>query len=437
MKKSDNKKNTFPEIEGKSILEIKNYQEKRMKETLKYVNEKSPFYKKLFAENNINIDKINTIEDLRQIPVTTKTNLQKCNDDFLCVDKSRIIHYLTTSGTLGNPVVYPMTANDMKRLAYNESISFACADGTPDDIYQLIVTLDRRFMAGLAYYEGIKVLGAGVVCVGPGSLGLQFDTIERIKPNVLVTVPSFLMKMISYAQEHGIDYNNSSIKSAVCIGENLRDTNFKLNTLGGKIKEKWDIKLYSTYASTEMAASFTECKYGIGGHHHPELLIAEFLDENNNIVDDNEPGELTITSLGVEGLPLVRFKTGDICYHYTEPCKCGRNTMRISPLIGRNKQMIKYKGTSVYAPAFYDLLDGIEGVENYIVIVSTNSIGTDDVLIRIGSNTRNEEFKKIIKDCFRTKLRVAPSVEFDTPTTIEKLQFSDMTRKKITFIDNR
>lgn len=427
----------IPEIEKKSLSEIKKFQEQRLSETLKYVDEKSIFYKKLFAKHSIDINKIKTLEDLRELPVTTKDDLQQYNKDFLCVSNREIIDYLTTSGTLGDPVVFAETKNDLKRLAYNELISFSCADGTADDIYQLIVTLDRRFMAGMAYYDGIKELGAGVVRVGPGNPGLQFDTIKRIKPNTLVTVPSFLLKMIEYAELNNIDYKNSSIKKAICIGENLRDTNFKLNTLGKQIKQKWDIKLYSTYASTEMAASFTECRYGKGGHHHPELIIVEFLDDNNNPVEENEPGEVTITNLGVEGMPLIRFKTGDICYHYTEPCKCGRNTMRLSPLVGRGKQMIKYKGTTLYPPALYDLLNDIAGVDNYIVEVSTNTIGTDDIIIKVGTNIRTKEFEKIIKDKFRAKLRVAPKILFDEPHAIAKLQMTEMNRKPITFIDKR
>ena len=97
-----------------------------------------------------------------------------------------------------------------------------------------------------------------------------------------------------------------------------------------------------------MGTSFTECGQGAGGHHHPELIIVEFLGENDHPVKEEEPGEVTITTLGVEGMPLLRFKTGDVCCHFTDPCKCGRATLRLGPVIGRKKQMIKYKGTTLY-----------------------------------------------------------------------------------------
>ncbi|MBN1113502.1 MAG: AMP-binding protein [Bacteroidales bacterium] len=427
----------IPEIETQSTKDIKAYQEDRLSELLVYLKNHSKFYQNLFEKHNINTRDIKTLEDLTKIPTTTKDDLQARNMDFLCVDKGKVVDYTTTSGTLGDPVTFALTDKDIERLAYNEYISFACADGTNDDIYQLMVTMDRRFMAGMAYYAGIRKLGGGIVRVGPGNPGLQFDTIERIKPNAFITVPSFLLKLIDYAEKNGIDYKNSSIKKAICIGESMRNANLELNTLGQKIREKWDIKLYSTYASTEMGTAFTECGQGKGGHHHPEMIIVEFLDDNDMPVAEGEPGEVTITTIGVEAMPLLRFKTGDICYHYTEKCECGRNTMRLGPVIGRKKQMIKYKGTTLYPPSLYDLLNDFEEIENYIVEVSTNNIGTDDILIHIGSKNTSEQFEKKIKDHFRAKLRVAPTVKFDSISEIYKRQFPEMSRKPITFVDKR
>jgi len=316
-------------------------------------------------------------------------------------------------------------------------MSFACAGATNADIFQRMVTIDRRFMAGVAYFLGLRKLGAGVVRVGPGNPELQFDTLMRINPTAFVTVPSFLLKLIEYAEANGIDYKNTSVKSAICIGEPIRNTDFSYNVLGKQITDKWNIQLFSTYASTEMGAAFSECTEGRGGHLHPELLIAEFLDDDENPVKPGDLGELVITTLGVEAMPLVRFKTGDICHHYIEPCACGRNTLRVGPLVGRKKQMIKYKGTTLYPPSLYDILNEIQGVDNYVVEVSTSRIGTDEILIKVGCKNPNEEFEKLIKDHFRAKLRVAPAISFFNPAEIHKLQFPEMSRKPIVFFDKR
>ncbi|MBM3405524.1 MAG: phenylacetate--CoA ligase [Bacteroidetes bacterium] len=426
-----------PPVEYLSLPEIKRFQEVKLQELLLYLKEKSPFYRDHFNKHQIDISQVLKLEDLAYIPVTSKEDLQTRNGDFICVDKSRIIDYITTSGTLGDPVTFAMTEADLERLAYNEAISFACADGSKADIYQLMTTIDRRFMAGLAYFMGIRKLGAGIVRVGNGIPELQWDTILRIQPNAIVAVPSFILTIIDYAEKHGIDYRNSSIRKAVCIGEPLRNDDFSLNTLGRKITEKWDIRLYSTYASTEMGTSFTECGHGHGGHHHPELIIIEFLDDHDRVVGEGEPGEVTITTLGVEGMPLLRFKTGDVCRFHSEPCACGRRTIRMGPVIGRKNQMIKFKGTTLYPPALYDILDNIDGIKNYVVEVFTNDIGTDEILIHAGVMDVEENFDKHIKDHFRAKLRVAPQIRFHPPEEVHRIIFPEASRKAMKFIDNR
>jgi phenylacetate-CoA ligase len=161
------------------------------------------------------------------------------------------------------------------------------------------------------------------------------------------------------------------------------------------------------------------------------------LDDDDLPVSEGASGELTVTTLGVEGMPLLRFKTGDICSGHYEPCKCGRNTMRVGPVIGRKNQMIKYKGTTLYPPAFYDILENIDGVRNYIVELSINSMGVDEIRILIGSENKSESFEKVIKDHFRAKLRVAPSVTFESPEYINRMQFPSMSRKPIKLIDKR
>lgn len=429
--------NKIPAIERKPLSDIIKFQEKQLRSELAYLQEYSKFYRRLFKKHHIDIRKIKTLDDLQQIPVTTKDDLQRYNDDFICVPQKDIIDYMTTSGTLGQPITLGATDHDLDRLAYNEAISFACAGATPNDIFQLMTTLDRRFMAGMAYFIGLRKLGAGIVRVGSGMPELHWETIQRFHPSYIVVVPSFILKLVDFAEANHIDYKNCSVKNAVCIGEPLRNPDFSLNTLGARIREKWPIHLYSTYASTEMSSAFTECRYGKGGHLHPELIITEFLDDNNKPVPENEAGEITITTLGVEGMPLLRYKTGDVCFHHNEPCECGRNTIRLGPLIGRKQHMIKYKGTTLYPASLYSILDDCEQIENYVVEVSTNEIDTDRIRIYIGCRKSSEGFDQKIKERFRAKLRVVPEIIFRPVEEINRLAFPAMSRKPIKFIDNR
>ena len=431
-------KDWVPEIEKQSQADIVALQEKKLQEVLAYVNEHSAFYKRLFKEHNINVSAIKTLSDLTKLPTTCKDDLQRDNDAFRCVPKSAIVDYASTSGTLGTPVTFGLTDNDLNRLAYNEAISLACAGIKKGDVVQLMTTIDRRFMAGLAYFLGVRQLGASIVRVGAGIPELQWDSIRLYEPTYLIAVPSFLLKMIAYAEKNGIDYEASSVKGVVCIGESLRNQDFSNTLLAEKIAEKWKgIKLYSTYASTEMSTTFTECEYQQGGHHHPELIITEVLDDAGNRVGENESGELTITTLGVEAMPLIRFRTGDIVTMHTGTCACGRNTARVSPVLGRKQQMIKYKGTTLYPPVLMDLLTNFEEIENYIIEISTNSILTDEILIRIGTRPPTEALKERISNPFRAKIRVVPKIEYCDIAVLERELYPLGSRKPMKFVDKR
>ena len=199
-----------PEIEFQPREVIKAFQEEKLRENLQYLKAHSKFHQNLFSKNHIDISKIKTLEDLQHIPVTTKEDLQLHNEDFFCVEKSKIADYITTSGTLSDPTTFAMTQHDLDRLAYNEAISFTCAQGHPGEIYQLMTTIDKRFMAGLAYFLGIVKMGASVIRVGNGIPELQWDTIRRMKPDAIICVPSFILKIIQYAEKNGIDYRNTS-----------------------------------------------------------------------------------------------------------------------------------------------------------------------------------------------------------------------------------
>jgi phenylacetate-CoA ligase len=427
----------LPKAAYQSTEEIKKLQEQKLQELLVYLNQYSPFYKEIFSKNNIDVANIKTLEDLSKIPATTKEDLQQHNDDFLCVSRNKIIEYSSTSGTLGSPVTVVLTENDLNRLAHNEYSSFTCADGVSTDIYQLMLTLDRQFMAGMAYYSGIRKIGAGIIRLGPGVPSLQWETILRLKPTAIVAVPSFIVKLIQFAKEHSIDINATSVKKAICIGENIRNTDFSLNILGKKITEAWNIKLYSTYASTEMQTAFTECGEGNGGHLQPELLIVELLDENNKQVAPGQPGEVTITTLGVEGMPLLRYKTGDICLHYENKCACGRTSLRLSPIVGRKKQMIKFKGTTLYPPALFDLLNEMEEVKDFVAEVYSNDIGMDEVLLHLLPINNTEECDHKIRAYLQARLRVSPYIKYISAEEMQKMQFPEAVRKPVKFIDRR
>ena len=428
------------DIEYASPQEIARYQEDLLRKQIAYLAAHSPYYKRMFARTGIDPESIQTIADLQRLPFTEKKDLQLYNGDFLCVPKQDIIDYITTSGTLGEPVTFGCTEHDLQRLAYNEHKSFACAGIRKGDIVQLMTTIDKRFMAGLAYWLGLRDLGAGVIRVGNGIPELQWDTIMRIRPNAIMCVPSFILRLIEYAEQNHIDYRHSSVRKIIGIGEGLRDQQFHLNLLGQRIHDKWpEVQLFATYSSTEMSATFSECEFGCGGHVHPELIIVEIIGEDNMPVPDGQSGEVVITTLGVEGMPLLRFRTGDMATKVAEPCRCGRNSYRLTPIIGRKNNMIKLKGTTIYPPAINDVLDNTDYVANYVVKVCNSDAGTDEVIVQVSTRPDlSDEFViKDLKDKFRSRLRVAPRVEVLPFDTIQHINFPAQARKPVKFIDLR
>ena len=429
------------DIEYASPAEIRAFQENLLHEALAYLQAHSPYYQQLVRENGIDIGRIVHLEDLTRIPFTEKKDLQLRNWDFLCCPKEKIVDYVTTSGTLGEPVTFACTEKDLQRLAYNEKKSFACAGLKPGDILQLMTTIDKRFMAGLAYFLGIRELGASIIRVGNGIPELQWDTIERLHPDAIMCVPSFIPRLIRYAEEHGIDYRASSVRKIIGIGEGMRDQDFNLNLLGRRIKEKWDVELYATYSSTEMGATFSECEYGCGGHVHPELIIVEIIGEEDRPVPDGQVGEIVVTTLGVEGMPLLRFRTGDMAAKITEQCRCGRWSYRLTPLVGRKNNMIKFKGTTLYPPMIIDVLDNCRDIALYQLVLDLNDLGGDDVKVRVGvpdpDPDKDARLVAALKNTFRAKIRVAPAIEVCRADLLARDVYKESSRKPLKVVDLR
>jgi phenylacetate-CoA ligase len=416
---------------------IQQYQDERLRELIAYVAERSPYYQRLFSHHGITPDSIMTSSDLALLPPTTKEDLQQHNWDFLCVEKSEIAEYMSTSGTLGKPVTVALTQHDLDRLALNESLSFQTAGCSGEDTFQLMLTLDRQFMAGIAYYQGIQKLGGSVIRVGPGLPMMQWDTIQRLQPTVLVAVPSFIITLIQYVNEQGYDLNETSVKRIICIGESIRTAEGDLNTIGQTIQKHWKVSLHSTYASTEMQTAFTECSAGNGGHLSPGLLIVELLDDQNNPVNAGELGEVTITTLGVEGMPLLRYKTGDIARQQITPCTCGRNSVRLGAIAGRKKQMLKVKGTTLFPPAIVDVIQQVSGVKEYLVEASTSALGLDEITVYIQSSGDEYNMLSNLEKAFQSHLRVKPQIHLLSAEKMQQMLNRSSGRKIQRFVDRR
>ena len=406
----------------------------QLQKTISYLSNKSPFYQQWFQTQKVLPLQILEVAHLSQLATVSKKDFAENNFDFLCCERQQIADYCTTSGTTGAPVTIALTPNDLLRLAHNEAHTFQLAQLSNSDICMLMLTLDRQFMAGIAYYEGLRLLGIPAVRSGSISPAAQLKNILQFKPSVLVAVPSFILKVISTAKEEGIDLATLSVKKIICIGEPIRTQNIEPNNLALQITKQWNVQLFSTYASSEMQTAFSECTHGKGNHVNPKLIIAEVLDEQGNEVPNGNIGELTITTLGVEAMPLLRYRTGDMVFAIRETCACGSNAMRISPVLGRKNELLKYKGTSIFPAAIFNVLQSESAIQDYLIEAKNNEGRTDELLVHIVCAEANEQFKLHLENQCKAALRVTPEFQFSTAEKLAALRPAE-NRKIIRFIE--
>jgi len=410
-------------------------QEMQLQEHIAYCIEHSPFYSK--ALKNIRAECSNiTVDQLSKLPFTEKSDIEQNNDDFCAVTSDKIVDIVLSSGTTGKPIRMMYTDYDLKRLAYNEGESFAGCGLTSNDTVLLTCTMDRCFVAGLAYFLGIRNVGAAAIRNGHNSLESHMQITKQMNPTALIGVPSFLRKLGLYLKENGMNPAKTAVSKLVCIGEPLRGENLELLKVGADLQSIWQAQAFSTYASSEIVTTFCECTAQQGGHLLPDLAIVEIIDENGTVLSPGNTGEIVVTPMAVEGMPLIRFKTGDVSFLIDEQCSCGRFSPRLGPILGRKKQMMKIKGTTLYPQAIYSTLEEIEAINDYYVTVSGESELSDIIEITISVNDASLT-ADMIQDKLRARLRVKPEIIIADSETIKQKVYDPKSRKPIRFIDKR
>ena len=408
---------------------IKREQERLLNEQVRYCRAKSPFYREKLAALP---DRDLRLEDLPLLPLTSKHDVHTQNHAFIAAAPQDIADVVFTSGTTGRPCKIVYTLSDLQRIAYSDATGFRSTGMTDLDTALITCTLDRCFIAGLAYTMGTIRLGAATIRNGLNTLDSHADIIRHNDVTAIVGVPSFLVKLGDFLQSSHVDLDK--IKHILCIGESLRDKDMARTPLAQKLEQHWPGRVYSTYASSEVVTSFTECSQRYGGHPAPDLGILEIIDANGNPLPPGEIGEVVITPLKLEGMPLLRFRTGDISFMMTEPCPCGRNTVRLGPILTRKAQMLKVKGTTLYPANFFNVLDQIDGVDNYYLEVTGDSL-SDTIDLYISFNYGDLESLGVAEK-LRSATRVNVRLHTVSCEAAHKKVFGT-TRKPLRFFDLR
>jgi phenylacetate-CoA ligase len=432
---------------------------------VQYCYEHSRFYRQRFDAAGLKPQDIQCVADLCRLPVTTKADLAEHGNDLLCVPQSQVVDVCQTSGTTGAPVTLLQTERDLQRLAYNEHSCFLAAGLTALDRVVIACALDRCFMAGLAYFEGLRRVGATAIRAGAGNPSIVGEAILLHRPSAIIGVPSMLLEAGRVLHQRGVDVPGLGVGKLICIGEPVRDTDLSLSALGQRLHDLWGGKVSSskcevssgagglqtsnlklqtslqvlgTYASTEMATSFTECADGRGGGHIlPDLIAVEILNEAGRPVPPGEPGEVVATPLQVTGMPLLRLSTGDIATLLADPCPCGRKTHRLGPILGRKAHMLKVRGTTLYPTDIFAALQGLEGIRNYCLEVHQDHELSDRVRVIVGLEEGACLTERGISDRIRGRVRVKLDVVLAPMDEVRKRTVIEGRRKPVLVFDYR
>lgn len=418
-----------PEAERRAV------QTALLREHLAYLRANSPYYRRVLEALDVNPVQA-TLELLPSLPFTDKSDLGRDPEAFLAVPRREVVDIVLSSGTTGQSTAVMYTESDLRRLSYNEEISFAGCGVTADDTVLLTCTIDRCFIAGLAYYAGARALGAAVVRNGLCSVESHLEIIRRLNPTVIVGVPTFLLKLGEFLRGEGFEPAALGVRALICIGEPIRDRALALLAIGERLEQVWGAPPYSTYASSETISSFCECTARQGGHLHPELAIVEIVAEDGTVLPPGEVGEVVTTPLAIEGMPLLRFKTGDMSFLVDQPCVCGRTSPRLGPILGRKAQMMKVRGTTLYPNTLYAALDALPEVGEYYVVATSDFDLSDQVTVHAA--VRDAACTAaVLGEKLQARLRVLPRVVIDDPEVVRRQVYTPQSRKPIRFIDER
>lgn len=365
------------EIAVKTIRALRNH--------IKHTKECSAYYRA--SLERFEPDAINSLGDFALLPLTERHHLADHSSKFLGVDPVQIAETVLTAATTGKPMPFVLTASDIDRIAFSNALSLHSMGISSADRAQILLSLDRFSIDGMAHYRGAIMTGANVMRLGAGVAvhSVMQKYLQFFRPTVLIGTPSSLLSIGQDLAKNGFDPAKCQVQKIVATSEPVWTKEMSYNGAGRQLADLWGAKVFSMYSATELSASFGDCECQSGSHAHPELVYIEIVDEKGKPVPDGTVGELVATPLGVEGVPLVRYKTGDMTFKISGTCACGRNSTRIGPVIGRKSQSFTCLGTTVFAANLTNALDSVEEIKDYQIVLESDPRGNDSPTIHVAA----------------------------------------------------
>jgi phenylacetate-CoA ligase len=303
----------------------------RLQSVVRRVSE-VPFYKEALAKHHVSASAIKSLDDLRRLPFTTKADLRDHYPlGLLAVPREKIARIHGSSGTTGKPTFVAYTAKD-RELWSDMCARFLVAGGLRPNHLVHICFEYGLFTGGFGLHYGVEKVGAAVVPVSSGNTPRQIMILKDLQPDVLLCTPSYALNLSEGARAAGVDPKSLSLRFAHLGGEPWTED------LRVKIEKELPLKAFNNYGPSEVIGpgGSGECVYRDGKHIQDDHFLVECLDPDTlEPVPDGQPGELVFTTLTKEAMPLLRYRTRDIAALDRKPCRCGRTTVRMGPVVGR------------------------------------------------------------------------------------------------------
>jgi len=417
---------------------LESLQLKRLQQVVGRVYATVPFYRKSLNEAGVTPDQIRSLDDLQRIPFTLKQDMRDSYPyGLFATPLEQIVRIHASSGTTGKPTVVGYTRRDIDNWSEMMARSFVAAGTHKGDVIHNAYGYGL-FTGGLGAHYGAERVGASVIPMSGGNTRKQLMIMQDFGSTVLTCTPSYSLFLAEVAAEEGIDFKKLKLKVGIFGAEPWSET------MRQEIEEKLNIKAIDIYGLSEIMGPGVgvECIEAQNGLHlWEDHFIPEIINpETGEVLPYGEKGELVITTITKEGIPLLRYRTRDITRILPEPCICGRTHMRIERLSGRSDDMLIIRGVNVFPSQIESVLFNIEGVEpHYQLIVDRDgTLDTLEVQVEVNEQTFSDEIKvlqnlsKKIQHSIKEMLGVTCQVRLVEPKTIAR---SEGKAKRV--IDNR
>ena len=371
-----------PHIERMPLEDLHALQEDRLKSVVRYVYDHSAFYRQRFKEAGVEPGDIRTLGDVSKLPFTRKVDLRdNYPTGMFSAPKSQVVRYHVSSGTTGKPTVVGYTKGDIETWSESLARALTSIGLDSDDVVQVGYGYGL-FTGGLGLHYGAELLGAAVIPVSGGNSKRQITILQDYGPSLLAATPSYALHLAEVGEEMGVDFARLPLRSAFLGAEPWTEA------MRGEIERRLGLKAHNIYGLSEVigpGVSF-ECECQDGAHINEDHFIPEVIaPDSGEVLPDGSAGELVFTCVTKECLPLVRYRTRDVCVLDRRPCPCGRTTTRMSLVTGRTDDMLIIRGVNVYPSQIEGVLLTFSEVEPHYLIVVDREGTLDELTVQVES----------------------------------------------------